>query len=105
MALTDESARSVIQRKAKRAQRSVKAAEADLAAANETLKEALPRKDVEAITEAAELTMTAEEEVREAAHELEVVNELLQDAAPPPGGGRTSGEGLRSLLDRMKGGG
>jgi hypothetical protein len=104
MALTDESARSVIQRKAKRAQGKVRAAEADLVAANEVMKEALPRKDVEAITEAAQLTVTAEEEVREAAHDLEVVNELLQDAGPPPADGRASGEGLKSLLDRLKGG-
>src|SRR3954471_18890088 len=102
MALTHDSVTHAVQRKAQRAHGKVKAAEADLAVANEALKEALPRKDVEAIAEAAELTASAEDEVREAAHELEVVNELLEGAPPAPSGGTASGEGLKSLLPWLK---
>jgi len=104
MALTTESIAGTVQRKARRAQKNVKAAEEELLAANEVLKEALPRKDVGAIAQAAERTVHAEEEVRQAAHELEVVNELLADgsAAAVPVASGASGEGSRSLLPWLK---
>jgi hypothetical protein len=97
MALTQESLSRAARRKAQRAQDKVKAAEQQLDSANRTLRSAIPRKDVEAITAAAQQTAVAEEEVREAAHELEAVNELL-DEAPIAGHGGASGEGVRSLL-------
>ena len=107
MALTSDSIVGTVRRKARRAQDNVRAAEEELAAANETLKEALPTRDVEAIAEAAERTVVAEEEVRQAAHELEVVSELLDDGSPPPGAPAAgaqgaSGEGVRSLLPWIK---
>lgn len=98
MALTHESLTRAARRKAQRAQDKVKAAELQLDTANRTLRRAIPRRDVEAIAEAAEQTAVAEEEVREAAHELEAVNELLDDDRPVAGHGGASGEGVRSLL-------
>ena len=98
MALTSDSMRGAARRKAQRAREKVREAETQLEAANGALKEAIPLRDVEAIAEAAERTARAEEEVHEAAHELEIVDALLQDGAaavPPPG---KSGEGARSLL-------
>ncbi|TFZ06233.1 hypothetical protein EZ313_06200 [Ramlibacter henchirensis] len=106
MALTSQSIAGTVRRKARRAQENVKAAEGELIAANEELKEAMPRRDVEAIAHAAERTLVAEEEVRQAAHELEVVDELLDDgsAGPPAPSGTegASGEGVRSLLPRLR---
>lgn len=102
MALTQESLSGAARQKARRARQNVKAAEEDLVAANEVMKEALPRRDVEAIAEAAELTVTAEEEVRQAAQELEAVEELLDGSKPPSLGG-TSGEGASSLLPWLRG--
>lgn len=107
-ALTPDSIAGTVRRKARRARDNVAAAKEELAAANETLKEALPRRDTDAIAQAAERTVVAEEEVRQAAHELEVVNELLDDGSPtttpPPAEGAqgSSGEGVRSLLPRIK---
>jgi hypothetical protein len=104
-ALTPDSIAGTVRRKARRARDNVAAAKEELAAANETLKEAVPRRDADAIAQAAERTVVAEEEVRQAAHELEVVNELLDDGTPaPPAGGApgASGEGVRSLLPRIR---
>lgn len=98
MALTQESLTRAARRKAQRAQDKVKSAELQLGAANRTLRRALPRKDVEAIAEAAEQTAVAEEEVREASHELEAVTELLDESHPVVANGAASGEGVRSLL-------
>jgi hypothetical protein len=107
MTLTPDSLTGTVRRKARRAHDNVKAAEEELAAANETLKEALPRRDTEAIAQAAERTVVAEEEVRQASHELEVVDELLDDGSPAPvptaGASKgASGEGVRSLLPRIR---
>jgi hypothetical protein len=116
MALTQESMAGTVRRKARRAQENVKAAEQELVAANEMLKEALPVRDTEAIAQAAERTLVAEEEVREAAHELEIVNTLLQDGAATPAPdcavavaatqgavpAGASGEGTRSLLPYLQ---
>ena len=98
MALTQESLTSAARRKAQRAQRKVKTAEDELDAANRTLRRAIPSRDVEAIAQAAERTAVAEDEVREASHELEAVTELLDDGKRDPPSGGASGEGLRSLL-------
>ena len=104
-ALTPDSIAGTVRRKARRARDNVAAAKEELAAANQTLKEALPRRDTDAIAQAAERTVVGEEEVRQAAHELEVVDELLDDGSPtaPAGGSEgASGEGVRSLLRRIK---
>jgi hypothetical protein len=102
MALTPDSMAGTVRRKTRRAHDNVKAAEEELLAANEALKEALPRRDLGAIAEAAERTVVAEEEVREAAHELEVVNELLDGSPSSPPASGASGEGVRSLLPWLK---
>ena len=106
-ALTPDSIAGTVRRKARRARDNVTAAKEELAAANETLKEALPRRDNDAIADAAERTVVAEEEVRQAAHELELVNELLDDGSPTPAPAAddakgASGEGVRSLLPRIR---
>jgi len=99
MALTQESLTRAARRKAQLAQYKVQSAEEQLESANSTLREAIPRKDVDAITQAAERTAVAEIEVRQAAHELEAVTELLDDAkVPSAANGAASGEGVRSLL-------
>ena len=98
MALTQESLTRAARRKAQLAQHKVKTAEEQLESANTTLREAIPRKDVKAITQAAERTAVAEIEVRHAAQELEAVAELLDDRKVPPPNGSASGEGVRSLL-------
>ncbi|HZY17919.1 MAG TPA: hypothetical protein VFE82_05515 [Ramlibacter sp.] len=98
MALTHESMAGVARRKAQLAREKVRSAEDELVAANEALKAAIPRRDVDAIAQAAERTAHAEGEVREAAHDLEVVDELLDEAAEPRPVAVHSGEGLRSLL-------
>lgn len=97
MALTQESLTRAARRKAQRARQKVEAAEGELEVANRALRSALPRHDVTAIAQAAERTAVAEDEVREAAHELESVSELLADDAPAASGS-ASGEGVRSLL-------
>lgn len=106
MALTPQSIAVTVRRKARRAQQNVKSAEEELTAANDALKEAIPRRDVEAIAQAAERTVVAEEEVRQAAQELEVVDQLLDDGTPPAGpsgaASGASGEGVRSLLPLIR---
>ncbi len=98
MALTTDSLRSVAHRKAQRAHEKVRVAEHELEAANETLKEAIPLRDVEAITEAAERTLRAEGEVHDAAHELEAVDELLREATAAAHADGASGHGAKALL-------
>ncbi len=102
MALSNESVAGAVRRKAQAARRKVQAAEAELATANAELKRAIPCKDVEAIAEAAERTVTAEDDVREAAHELEAVDELLAPPAAATGSGHASGEGARSVLPWLR---
>jgi hypothetical protein len=104
MALTGESIRRAVKRKAQRARQKVKAAEDDLVAANSVLKQAIPRHDVEAIAVAAERTSAAEDEVRAAAQELEAVGVLLETTPTQPAGG-ASGEGADSVLPYLKRGG
>jgi hypothetical protein len=103
MALTPDSVSTTVRRKARRAHDSVKSAEVDLAAAQQALQAALPRRNVEAITQAAQRALHAEEEVRKAAHELEEVDELLEGSPSGRPEGGASGEGARSLLPWLKG--
>jgi hypothetical protein len=98
MALTQESLTSAARRKAQRAQRKVKNAEGELETANRTLRRAIPSKDIEAIAQAAVRTAIAEDEVRDAAHELEAVSELLVEGSGSVAHGAASGEGVQSLL-------
>lgn len=98
MALTTQSMQGAARRKARRAREKVLEAELHLEAANETLRRAIPRRDVKAITLAAERTVRAEDEVHEAAQELEAVDELLHDSGAARHDGAASGEGAKSLL-------
>jgi hypothetical protein len=103
MALTSDSIRYAVRRKAKRAQDNVHAAEEELHAANVELRKALPRHDEQAIAHAAQRTLFAEEEVRLAAQELEAVSELLNDGTPIEyTSGNASGEGAHSLLPWLR---
>jgi hypothetical protein len=103
MALTGESIRRAVQRKAQRARQNVLAAEDDLVAANEVLKLAIPKRDVDAIARAAERTVAAEDQVHAAAQELEAVGVLLESTstAPHPEGS-ASGEGADSVLPYLQ---
>ena len=105
-ALTQASLVSAAGRKAKRVQRKLQEAEAELHTANEILVEAVPANDKENIEAALEQNAAAKEKVHEAAEELEVVNELLSDGnetatdEPPASKGKT-GQGLKSLIHHL----
>ena len=101
MTLTQQSLVRTVRRKARLARQNVQEAEEHLAAANQALAQALPRHDEHAIADAAVRTLRAENEVREAAHELDGVNELLAEggAAVP---GSASGEGAASVLPYLR---
>ena len=95
-AVTQASLVSTAGRKAKRVQRKLKEAEAELHTANEILVEAVPANDKESIDAALEQNVAAKEKVHDAAEELEVVNALLSmttSRRKPP---------TRSLLQRER---
>ena len=108
-ALTQASLVSTAGRKAKRVQRKLHEAEAELHTANEILVEAVPANDKESIDAALEQNVAAKEKVHDAAEELEVVNTLLSDAdqpeqatdEPPSSKGNT-GQGVKSLIPHLK---
>jgi hypothetical protein len=95
-------------RKAKKVQGQLHEAEAELHSANETLVKAVPSRDQKEIDAAVQQNVVAEEKVRDAADELEVVQELLRDAdasaqvagSTPPSSGQ-SGQGLKSLMPHL----
>lgn len=106
-AVTQASLVSTAGRKAKRVQRKLHEAEAELHTANEILVKAVPTRDEASIDAAVEQNVAAEEKVHDAAEELEVVNALLADAqqapctdAPPLSPGRT-GQGANSLIPHL----
>jgi hypothetical protein len=103
MALSPQSIAKAVRSTASRAQRKVQEAEHELHAANATLLDALPRHDEQAIEHAARRTAKAESAVHAASEELEVVSHLLNDSTSTlvsPAG--ASGEGLRSLVERLR---
>ena len=101
MSLTAQSINEAAKKRAQRALLNVEIAEAQLTSANETLEKAIPEGDIEEIQEAHEETQQAEEAVAQANEDLQVV-EVLLDAAAPSGGEaaphQASGEGLKSLM-------
>ena len=104
MALTSTSIAAAARSKADHAQQHVRTAETQLHAANEELKDALPRHNLKKVEQAAERTVAAEAQVKQAADELEVVKVLLdaqRDAAHAPAPAAASGEGTRSLLRHL----
>jgi hypothetical protein len=101
MALTSRSVTSAAKRRAQRAFKKVLAAESKLVAANSSLRDASTRGRSD-LGEAANQTLAAEHDLREAAKELEVVTELLAEpAAGTPSDDGRSGEGLDSLLPHL----
>lgn len=107
-ALTPASLVSTAGRKAKRVQRKLQEAEAELHMANELLVQAVPTRDKESIDAALNQNVAAEEKVHDAAQELEVVNALLSDAGEtaratgtlPNAQGQT-GQGAKSLIPHL----
>jgi hypothetical protein len=107
-ALTPASLVSAAGRKAKRVQRKLHEAEAELHTANEILVEAVPAHDKESIDAALEQNVAAKEKVHDAAQELEVVNALLSEgdqtaqvtSEPPALQGKT-GQGAKSLIPHL----
>lgn len=107
-ALTQASLVSTAGRKAKRVQRKLHEAEAELHTANEILVHAVPTHDKESIDDAVEQNVAAEEKVHDAAQELEIVNALLTEADPttqatgasPTSTGKT-GQGAKSLIPHL----
>jgi hypothetical protein len=89
--------------KTRKVTQKLQAAEQELHTANAALVDTLPPKLKQEVGEALEQTLSAEEKVREATEELEVVTELLalqQDhedgsLAPP---GQKSGHGAQSVM-------
>jgi hypothetical protein len=102
MSLTLQSLAAAAKRKAKRAQKHVEAAEADLKVANEKLEQAIPLGDSEEIKVAHEKTQQAEKAVADASHDLEVVGELLDDPHDLGAHAPATGEGADSLLRNLK---
>jgi hypothetical protein len=105
-ALTQASLVSTAGRKAKRVQRKLHEAEAELHAANEVLVEAVPVNDKESIDAALEQNVAAKEKVHDAAQELEVVNALLSEGAAqatsePLGSEGRTGQGAKSLIPHL----
>ncbi len=107
-AVTHAAMVNVAGRKARKVQRKLLDAEADLHAANGVLSGAVPAKDNAKVEAALEQNIAAEEKVHEASEELEIVKHLLDnvqgdpatvDDAPAPK--RGSGEGLQSLVPHM----
>ena len=108
-ALTQAALVSTAGRKAKRVQRKLKEAEAELHTANEILVEAVPANDQERIDAALEQNVAAKEKVHDAAEELEVVNALLSDDDQPvqatnetPASKGKTGQGAKSLIPHLK---
>ena len=94
-------------KKTAKVRRKLKAAEAELSRSNSVLVKELPAREKKVVTDALKDTRAAEEKVREAADELEVVSELLSDAqsavqetAPRLSG--KSGQGAKSLIPHLR---
>ena len=97
-------------RKAHKIQRKLKQAEAELHTANEILVKA-PARDNRKIEVAVQQNVAAEEKVHDAAEELQVVKELLAEAAEADAHGAAgsatvsvgqTGEGVRSLIPHLE---
>ena len=104
MALTARSIAAAARKKAQHVQDTVRGAEHDLKVANETLQEIAPVHSGARVRRAAVRTAAAEEQMRQAADELEAVKALLDDSVQPddtPAGHR-SGEGSQSVLPHVK---
>lgn len=80
MALTGNSLTHAAKKRAASAREKAQRAEGELGAANEELKHAIEHHEVTGVKRAHERTQAAEQSVAEAAHEMEVV-EVLLDAA------------------------
>lgn len=104
MALSARSIAAAARKKAQHVQDTVRGAEHDLKVATETLQEIAPADSGARVKRAAARTAAAEEQMRQAADELEAVKALLDDSArvDEAGAGNRSGEGSQSLLPHVK---
>jgi hypothetical protein len=102
-ALTPQSLASVAGRKTRRVQKKLHDAEMDMRFADEVLEHGPHAKEIE---EALERNANARRKVHEAAEELDVVKEILEntDAREPtrPSSPGKTGQGVRSLLPHLK---
>ena len=105
MALTDNSLAQAAKNKAASARHNAKLAEGELAAANDELKDAIEHHDSTAkVTRAHARTQVAEKAVALAAHDMEVVEVLLdvaQGGSPAPVQG-ASGSGTGAVLKHLR---
>jgi hypothetical protein len=107
MALNTISLAAAAKSKTQRAQAKVRAAETQLNAANKTFKRSGAKQDPKAIEAAVERTTIAEEQVHQAAEELDAVKELL-DQTNITGPERAlstrgvSGQGTESLWAHLR---
>lgn len=102
-AVTPQSLASVAGRKTRRVQKKLHDAENDMRSADEVLEHAPHAREVD---EALERSATARRKVHEAAEELDMVKEILENAdpreAPRPASPGKTGHGVRSLLPHLK---
>ncbi|MGZ5195158.1 MAG: hypothetical protein ACXWJM_08325 [Ramlibacter sp.] len=110
--LTPDALASAAGKKTVKVQRKLRAAEGELRTANTVLRKAVPKNARRDIDEALAENTAAEQKVREATDELEVVSELLGAAAGDSHAGAAdegagdepkgrSGQGARSLLPHL----
>ena len=108
-AVTSSELAAAAGKKTTKVRRKLKAAEAELTRSNSVLVKELPARKKKLVMEALKDTQAAEEKVREAAEELEVVTELLSDAETTPQQAKTpvkgsgkSGQGAKSLIPHLR---
>jgi hypothetical protein len=102
MTLNHASLTRAARKRASRAKEKARSAEVRLAAIADTLEAVVPAESVAAVEEVTQQAAVAQQEVHAAVEELEVVTELLSEAARPAGGPGHSGEGLSSLLPHLR---
>ena len=105
-AITPQALAHAARRNTGRVQRKLQEAEADIRTANNVLTQPPEEMDEEDVREAADRSVAAEQKVHDATEELEVVKELLVHAAgdgEPLSGSGNSGDGVKSLLDKLTG--
>ena len=105
-AITPQSLANAARRKAVRVQEKLRKAKEEINTANTVLTQPVEDLEEDEIREAVELNTAAEQKVESATVELEVVKELLVHASGDPSTlkpGNHSGDGIKSLLDKLTG--
>jgi len=104
--ITPQSLAHAARRKARRVQEKLKVAEEEISTANTVLTQPIEDLEQDQVREAVELNTDAEQKVHDATEELEIVKELLAHASGAPStlqSGKHSGDGVKSLLDKLAG--